>query len=74
MNFDQDLCEVCSWGSNQQNPSIGQDNGLEPVRRQAIIWANDGRLPTHICITWCQWVKGQHYELLYNLGNTEKSL
>ena len=27
--------------SNQQNSSIGLDNGLAPVRRQAIIWTND---------------------------------
>ena len=26
----------------QQNSSIGSDNGSAPVRRQAIIWTNDG--------------------------------
>ena len=33
--------EVCSQGSNQCS-SIGSDNGLMPVRRQAIIWINGG--------------------------------
>ena len=37
-----EFTEVCSWGSNKQNPSIGLDNGLAPTRRQAIIWNNDG--------------------------------
>ena len=39
---DYDFNEVCSQGSNYQYYIIGSDNGLLPVRRQAIIWANDG--------------------------------
>ena len=29
-------------GSNEQYSSIGSDNGLVPVKQQAIIWNNDG--------------------------------
>ena len=36
--------EVCSYGSHQQYPSIGVDNGLVPSRRQAIICSNAGLL------------------------------
>ena len=43
MNFDKDFTEVCFSGSNQQYSGIGLDNGLAPVRRQAIIWTNDGQ-------------------------------
>ena len=32
---------LMSWGCNWQYDSIGSDNGLSPVRRQAIIWTND---------------------------------
>ena len=32
--------EVCSWGPNRQLTSISLDNGLAPIRQQAIIWAN----------------------------------
>ena len=28
---------------NEQYSSINSDNGLEPSRRQAIIWSNDGK-------------------------------
>ena len=35
---------------------IGSDNGLAPTRRQAIIWTNDVRSSTHICVTRPQWV------------------
>ena len=38
--FDFNFTEVCSSGSNWQWPSIGLDNGLAPIRRQAIIWTN----------------------------------
>ena len=31
-----------SWGSNQQHPSIGLDNGSAPFKRQAISWTIDG--------------------------------
>ena len=30
------------YGPNLQYSSIGSDNGLAPVRQQAIIWTNDG--------------------------------
>ena len=33
--------ELCSYGIWQYF-SIGSDNGLAPVRREAIIWTNDG--------------------------------
>ena len=36
--FDLNFTEICSWGSNSQYSSIGSDNGLAPIRRQAIIW------------------------------------
>ena len=29
-------------GPNKQYANIGSDNGLAPIRRQAIIWTNDG--------------------------------
>ena len=41
-NFDLDIFEVSSQGSNQYYSSIGSDSGLEPARQQAIIWTNDG--------------------------------
>ena len=34
------ITEVCSYGSNWQQPSVGLDNGLAPNRRQAIIRTN----------------------------------
>ena len=42
MNFDYDITEICSQGSNQLYASIGLDDGLAPTRHQAIIWTNDG--------------------------------
>ena len=42
MNFASDFTQICSQGSNQQNSSSGSDNGLVPIRRQAIIWTNYG--------------------------------
>ena len=38
--FGSIVTEVCSVGSNWQQPNIGLDNGLAPKRRQAIIWTN----------------------------------
>ena len=49
MNFDWYFAEVSSVGSNQQNPSIGSDNGLALTRQQAIIWINYGKL-TDACM------------------------
>ena len=50
--FDSDFTEVCFQGPNYQHASIGSDNGLvltrrqanglALMRRQAIIWTNDG--------------------------------
>ena len=34
--------------SNYQYSSVGSDNGLAPIKRQAIIWASDG--PAYSCI------------------------
>ena len=42
INFDENLTEVCSRGPDLQYSSIGSDNGLVPVKWQAIIWNNDG--------------------------------
>ena len=50
MNYDWDFTEV--W----QYSSIGSDNGLVPVRRQAIIWTNGSSLLTHICVSRLQWL------------------
>ena len=41
IDFDEYFTEVYSQGSNLQYSNIGSDNGLGPIRRQAIIWAND---------------------------------
>ena len=41
LNFNHNLTEICSLGSNSKYGSIGPDNGLAPNRRQAIIWTND---------------------------------
>ena len=43
MNFDYDFIDVCSLGSNYQYSSSGSDNGLEPTRRQLVIWTNGGK-------------------------------
>ena len=42
MNLDRNFTEVCSYGSNQQYPIIGLDNGWAPTRRQATFWPYDG--------------------------------
>ena len=41
-NFDENVIEVCSQGTNWQYSSIGSDNGLATTRWQAIILTNDG--------------------------------
>ena len=41
---------------NLQYSNIGSDNGLVPVRRQAIVWTNSSLLRL-ICVTRPQWVK-----------------
>ena len=40
--FRLNFIEICSYEPNQQYSSIGSDDGLSPVRRQAIIWTIDG--------------------------------
>ena len=42
------LPKICSQWFNQQYGSIGSDNGLAPIRRQAIIWINDGLVDGHV--------------------------
>ena len=42
MNFGYNFNEVSSWGLNEQYARIGSESGLAPIRRQAIIWTNDG--------------------------------
>ena len=39
--LDEKFIEICSPVSNWQYPSTGSDDGLAPVRRQAIIWTSD---------------------------------
>ena len=34
------VTEVCSYGSIWRYSSIASDNGLAPIKRQAIIWTN----------------------------------
>ena len=46
--FASNFIKVCSLGSNQQYSSTGLDNGLAPIRWQAIIWTNAD--PLHWCI------------------------
>ena len=48
LNFIQNFTEICSWGPNCQYGSIGSDNGLVPMRQQAIIWTNDGFNLNHL--------------------------
>ena len=39
--------DILSQVSRQQLSRIGSDNGLVPIRRQAIIWTNDGIVYRH---------------------------
>ena len=39
----------CPYGSNKQYYIFGSDNGLAPVRRQAIIWNNDYFTDAYMC-------------------------
>ena len=39
------------WVQLTKNVSIGSDNGLAPIRRQAIIWTNGGRVYLRISYT-----------------------
>ena len=34
--------KICWWESNNQQTSVGSDNGLVTIKQQAIIWASDG--------------------------------
>ena len=40
--FDSNYTRMCFQGFNKQNTSIGSDNVLPLIRRQAIIWTSDG--------------------------------
>ena len=40
-NFNYNLTEMCSLGSNWQYGSIGSDNDLTPNKQQAITWISD---------------------------------
>ena len=43
--------QIMAWrrsASNWQYSIIGSDNGLAPIRRQAIVWTNDGLVWWHI--------------------------
>ena len=46
--FDLNLTEACFSGFNKQYAIIGSDNGLVPMRQQAINWTNDGLVHWHI--------------------------
>ena len=51
--FEYNFTEVCSWGSNWQQPSIGLDNGVAPNRRQAILWTKgDWRIYAELVGRW----------------------
>ena len=48
MKFEHNFTKPCSWGGGGvKYASIGSDDGLAPIRWQAIIWNNDG------LIYWC---------------------
>ena len=49
MNFDWNVTEASSLGSDLQYPSIASDNGLVPTRRQAIVWTNNDKI-AHACM------------------------
>ena len=40
---------MCCLGLSQQWSNIGSDNALAPMRRLAIMWANDGLAYWRIC-------------------------
>ena len=44
--------EICSLCSKQQYAQFGLDNGLAPIRRQAIIWTDNGLVywPIHVSL------------------------
>ena len=44
INFDKYFIDVCSQRSNKHYSSIGSDNGLTPISRQAFILINDGQV------------------------------
>ena len=49
---------IKSYPIDDRYISIGSGNGLSPVRRQAVTWANaDPVAPTHICGTRKRWVQ-----------------
>ena len=44
LDFFKKITEIYSYGANLQYSSIDLDNGLVSIRRQAIIWTNDGQV------------------------------
>ena len=47
-NFNWNFTEICSQVSNWWYASIGSDNGLALMQRQAIIWTNDDLVYWHM--------------------------
>ena len=56
IDFDYNFMEFHSKGSNQQYPSIVWDDGLAPIRRQALISTNDGYITNAYMCRLPQWV------------------
>ena len=54
--FNFDIGKLTHWGREKWPPFL---------RRQAIIWTNDGCLLRHICVTRPQWVNQQRVLQLY---------
>ena len=76
INSDKYFFNVCSYRSNHQYSCNDSDNGLAPIRQQAIIWTNDS-LMTHICVTWSKWIKEPqkyttNYDITTNTGDDKK--
>ena len=61
--FNYDFTEVCFWWSDLQYTTNGSDNGFALVRRQAIIWTNDG------LVYWCTFVSLGLSELSHSIGS-----
>ena len=51
--FHSIVSEICSHGSNYQYASIGSDDGLAPIRGQAIIWTNGDLVYWRIYASLC---------------------
>ena len=42
--MNESFTEICYLGSHWQYAGIVSDNGLVPIRQQAIFWTNDGTI------------------------------